>query len=167
MLKKHNCHQNRHCHCFLPNTNQNPPPVLASNPFLLSSIGIGSQGKSEFHSSSNNVQSHPALRGNQQLYQQHQYANYNNNNNNSSGRLSANSQSGYTASPGNHNGVGNYLQQPDNYPGQQTSRGYLGSSSSSSGGQQQRNQTSTPISRRENLSQLDNGRSASRWETFL
>ena len=139
-------------------------------PFLLPSSGIVRQGKGhQQYSSSNSVlgsgQNHPALRGSQQLYQHHQYANYNNNNN-SSGRLSANgSQSPYTtsSSPGiNHNGGGNYLQQQqtENYSGQQTSRGYLGSSSSGRN-QQQQQQTLTPTSRRDNLSHLDNSRSSS------
>ena len=138
-------------------------------PILLPSSGIVRQGKGhQQYSSSNSIlgsgQNHPALRGSQQLYQHHQYANYNNNNNNSSGRLSANgSQSPYTtsSSPGiNHNGGGNYLQQQqtENYSGQQTSRGYLASSSSGRN-QQQPQQTLTPTSRRDNLSHLDNSRS--------
>jgi len=120
------------------------------------SNGIGSQGKG---SAGQN------LRGSQQLYQHHQYANYNNNNN-SSGRLSANGgQSAYTTSNSWSPGAGNYLQQQqqqgENYqqPGQQTSRGFLGSSSS--GRNQQ--QTLSPTSRRENLSHLDN----SRWSAAL
>ena len=127
------------------------------------------QGKGhQQYSSSNSVlgsgQNHPALRGSQQLYQHHQYANYNNNNNNnnSSGRLSANgTQSAYTTSNSWSPVGGNYLQQQqqsENYPGQQTSRGFLGSSSSSGRNQQQ--QTLSPSSRRENFSHLDNSRSS-------
>ena len=103
-------------------------------------------------------QGHPALRGSQQLYQHHQYANFNNNHNNnsnnnnnsSSGRFSANGRS----SPGT-----NYLVQqhhPDNYHQQQQTSRY--SSSSTPGGgrhHQQIQQTLTPTGRRDNL---DNGR---------
>ena len=125
-----------------------PPLLLHLTLFLLASSGIGSQGKG---SAGQN------LRGSQQLYQHHQYANYNNNN--SSGRLSANGgQTAYTTSNSWSPGAGNYLQQQqqgENYqqPGQQTSRGFLGSSS---GRNQQ--QTLSPTSRRENISHLDNSR---------
>ena len=131
-----------------------PSLLLHLTLFLLASSGIGSQGKGSGQN----------LRGSQQLYQHHQYANYNNNNT-SSGRLSANGgQTAYTTSNSWSPGAGNYLQQQqqgENYqqPGQQTSRGFLGSSSSSSGRNQQPQQTLSPTSRRENLSHLDNSRS--------
>ena len=131
--------------------------------FLFFRSGIGSEGQAQYGSNSvlgSSEQNHLALRGSQhQLYQHHQYANFNNNNNNSSGgRLSSNgSRSAYTTSNSwspvaGGGGGGDYLQQ------QQTSRGFLASSSSSGRNQQQ---TLSPTGRRENLSShLDNSRSS-------